>query len=115
MFNQELQLKSRMLRVTSCDQLRLAKLDFLSDTNFQILVRKFLPFATIVSLAIFSRGTRAQHLTLCGVCVCGVWCPLDGCDDLIGQRGETISSVYQYMCTHSHGHTVVMNRTRILA
>ena len=53
MFNQELQLKSRMLRVTSCDQLQLAKLDFLNDTNFQILVRKFLPFATIVSLAIF--------------------------------------------------------------
>ena len=31
----------------------------------------------------FSRGTRAQHLTLCVcVCVC-VWCPLDGCDALL--------------------------------
>ena len=35
----------------------------------------------------FDRGTRAQHLTLCGVCVyvCGVcvWCPLD-----ISQKSE---------------------------
>ena len=46
MFIQELQLQSIRSRVTSNDQLRL-------DTNFQILVRKFLPFATIVSLAIF--------------------------------------------------------------
>ena len=42
-----------MSRVTSYDQLRLAKLDFLNDTNFKILVRKFLPFATVLSLAIF--------------------------------------------------------------
>ena len=35
-----------------------------------------------------SRGTRPQHLTLCGVCVC-VWCPLDGCDAPSGQRGKT--------------------------
>ena len=46
MFIQELQLQSIRSRVTSNDQLRL-------DTNFQILVRKFLPFVTIVSLAIF--------------------------------------------------------------
>ena len=42
-----------MSRVTSYDLLRLAKLNFLPDTDFQILVRKCLPFATIVSLAIF--------------------------------------------------------------
>ena len=56
MLSQELQLMSRMSRVTSYDQLRLAKQDSLPDLtllDFQILVRKFLPFATIVSLAIF--------------------------------------------------------------
>ena len=53
MLSQELQLMSRMSRVTSYDQLRLAKQDLLPDTNFQIHDRKCLPFATIVSLAIF--------------------------------------------------------------
>ena len=54
----------------------------------------------------FSRGTRAQHLTLCGV-----WCPLDGCDALIGQRSldnctVTMSvystCVHQVVAQHSH-------------
>ena len=58
MLTQELQLMSRKSRVTSYDQLRLGKQDLLPDTSslldFQILDRKFLPFATIVSLAIFS-------------------------------------------------------------
>ena len=31
---------------------------------------KILPVPRII----FSRGTRAQHLTLCVWCVCGVWC-----------------------------------------
>ena len=64
MFDQELQLKSRMSRVTSYDQLRLAKLNFLPDTDFQILVRTFLPFATIVSLAIFIFGWGTTLLSL---------------------------------------------------
>ena len=38
---------------------------------------------------IFCRGTRAYHLTLCVCVVSGVWCPLDGCDAPIGQRGKT--------------------------
>ena len=47
---------SKMSRVTSYNQLRLAKQDLLPETNsldFQILIRAFLPFATIMSLAIF--------------------------------------------------------------
>ena len=67
---------------------------------------------------IFSRGTRAQHLTLCGVCVCGVRCPLDGCDAPIGQRGKTTVQSHQcvqYRCTHSRGHNIHMNRVEILA
>ena len=47
---------------------------------------------------IFSRGTRAQHLTPCGVCVVSVWCPLDGCDAPIGQRGKTTVQS-QSVCT----------------
>ena len=54
---------------------------------------------------IFSRGTRAQHLTLC-VCVCDVcvcvWCPLDGCHALIGQTGTSVqlcSTVHLGQCT----------------
>ena len=47
---------------------------------------------------IFSRGTRAQHLTVC-VCVCVWWgCPLDGCDAQIGQRGKTTVQS-QSVCT----------------
>ena len=56
MFSQELQFKNRMSRVTSYDQLRLAKLDLLPDTDsitIQNSCKKILPFATIVSLAIF--------------------------------------------------------------
>ena len=55
MFSQELQLNSRMSRVTSYAQLRLAKICYLIPTqlDFQILVRKFLLFATVLSLAIF--------------------------------------------------------------
>ena len=54
MLSQELQLMSRMSIMTSYDQLRLAKQDLLPDTDsirLSILVRKFLPFATIVSLS----------------------------------------------------------------
>ena len=60
---------------------------------------------SILKLILFSRGTRAQHLTLLGVCVwcvcvdvvC-VWCPLDECDAQIGQRGKTIVQS-QSVCT----------------
>jgi len=56
MFRQELQIMSKMSRMTSYDQLILGnKICHLIPTllDFQILVRKLLPFATIVSLAIF--------------------------------------------------------------
>ena len=59
MLSQEFHLMSRMSRVTSYDQSRLGKQDLLTDTDsirLSILVRKFLPFATIVSLAIFLSG-----------------------------------------------------------
>ena len=46
---------------------------------------------------IFSRGTRAQHLTLSVSCVCV--CPLDGCDALIGQRDNCTVTVSVYRCT----------------
>ena len=52
-------------------------------------------------LAAVSKETRAQHLTLsvwcvvC-VCVCGVWCPLDGCDALIGQQDNCTVTVSEY-------------------
>ena len=49
-------------------------------------------FILIFLYPVFSRGTRAQHLTLCVWCLCRVcvcvWCPLDGCDAPIGQRGK---------------------------
>ena len=67
---------------------------------------------------IFSRGTRAQHLTLSVWCVC-VWCPLDGCDVLISQRDNCTVTVNMYSCiVHvctQHGHSIVMNRAGILA
>ena len=50
--------------------------------------------------SIFSRGTLAQHLTL--VCGGGVWCPLDGCNALIGQRGTSVqlyTTVHLGQCT----------------
>ena len=51
---------------------------------------------------IFSRGTRAQHLTLCGVCVVSVWCPLDGCDALISQQDNCTVTVSVYsVCVHT--------------
>ena len=56
MFSQELQIMSKMSRVTSYDQLRLEnKICHMIPTllDFQSLVRKCLPFATIVNLAIF--------------------------------------------------------------
>ena len=56
MFSQELQFKNRMSRVVNHDQIRLAKLDLLPDTDsitIQNSCKKILPFATIVSLAIF--------------------------------------------------------------
>ena len=69
----------------------------------------------------FSRGTRAQHLTLCvcvvcGVCVCGVpWM------DAMLRSGREERQMYshnqcvQYMCTHSCGYNKDMNRAGILA
>ena len=71
-------------------------------------------------LLIFSRGTRAQHLTLsvwCVVCVC----PLNGCDTLIGQRDNCTVTVsvystlhmytqpwarHSHKCWHDYGHIV---------
>ena len=44
-----------------------------------------LVLAHFVFQYIFSLETRAQHLTLSVWCLCGVWCPLDGCVALIGQ------------------------------
>ena len=74
--------------------------------------------------AIFSRGTRAQHLTLCGVrlvspvCVVCV-CVVDGCDALIGQQDNCTVTVSVYSCTvhvyTQYGHNIVMNRAGILA
>ena len=58
----------------------------------------------------FSGGTRAQHLTLC----VWWWCPLDGCDAPIGQRGKTTVQS-QSVCTHNRGHPIEMNRAGILA
>ena len=47
----------------------------------------------------FSRVTQAQHLTLCVWCVvCVWWCPLDGCDAPMGQRGKTTVHT-QSLCT----------------
>jgi len=69
----------------------------------QILFHSHEPF-----LPIFSRGTRAQHLTLCGVCLCvcvcvvSVWCPLDGCDAPIGQRGKTAVQSQSVCTVHVH-------------
>ena len=61
----------------------------------------------------FSRGTQAQHLTL------SVWCPLDGCDALIGQRDNCTVTVSLCSCTlhvyTQHGHNIVMNRAGFLA
>ena len=48
-----------------------------------------------------------------------VWCPLDGCDALIGQRDNCTVTVSMYSCTvhvyTQHGHNIVMNRAGILA
>ena len=75
---QELQLKSGMSRVTSCDWLYqdwlIEKICYLKPTrkfailkltrlDLQILARKLLPFATIVRLAIFSLITTARLST----------------------------------------------------
>ena len=46
------------------------------------------------------------------LCVCGVWCPLDQCDALIGRRDNCTVMV---RCTHHCGHNIVMNRAGILS
>ena len=57
---------------------------------------------TIKSVALVSRGTRAQHLTLSVWCVCDVWCPLDGCNALIRQRDNCTVTVSVYSaCVHT--------------
>ena len=76
----------------------------------------------ITSFRIFSRGTRAQHLTLCvwcvvsGVCVCGVpW--MDAMLQSVREERQLDShnQCVQYRCTHSFGHNIDMNRAGILA
>ena len=68
---------------------------------------------------VFSRGTRAQHLTLCVwcvVCVCGV--PrMDAMLRSVREEGQLYShnQCVQYMCKQSCGHNIDMNRAGILA
>ena len=60
----------------------------------------------------FRWGTPAQHLTLCGVCVCvcGVWCPLDGCDAPSGHRGKTTVRSQSVCKVHVYTQLWVQNR-----
>ena len=66
---------------------------------------------------IFSRGARAQHLTLC--VMCGVWCvcgvpwmaAILWLVNKTTEQSQSVCPVVQYMCTHN----IVMNRAGILA
>ena len=65
---------------------------------------------------VFSRGTRAQHLTLCVWCPCGVpW--MDAMLQSVREERQLYShnQCVQYRCTHSRGHNIDMNRAGILA
>ena len=72
--------------------------------------------------SVFSRGTRAQHLTL-SVCVCVCVCVVSGVPwmDAMLQSVREERQLYshnqcvQYRCTHSLGHNIDMNRAGILA
>ena len=73
----------------------------------QVLLTLLLVSYTPKGFLIFSQGTRAQHLTLsvcamCNECVtCDVWCPLDGCDALIGQPDNCTGTISAYStCVH---------------
>ena len=64
----------------------------------------------------FSRRTRAQHLTLCVCVVSGVpW--MDAMLRSVREERQLYShnQCVQYMCTHSRGHNIVMNKAGILA
>ena len=71
----------------------------------------------VAGFFIFSWGTRAQHLILCGVrCPCGVpW--MDAMLQSVREERQLYShnQCVQYRCTHSHGHNIDMNRAGILA
>ena len=60
--------------------------------------------------SVFSRGTRAQHLTLCGVWGLCVWCPLDGCDAPSGQRGKTTVQSQSVCKVHVYTQPWAQNR-----
>ena len=77
----------------------------------------FIILVTRFEIGIISRGTQAQHLTLCGVwCVCGVsW--MDAMLRAVREERQLYShnQYVQYRCTHSRGHNIDMNRAGIMA
>ena len=84
--------------------------------SYYIIILAWNLMLFILHNQVFSRGTRAQHLTLCGVCVCGVpW--MDAMLKSVREERQLYShnQCIQYMCTHNRGHNIEMNRAGILA